>query len=342
MRLGGIALTERLHGLLYLDRYNSDFHIGCDLETLGAVFDITVGGVPGKLALPCAPEEWPDKVDNLGSITLRPPRSEDGGPNWRDDMHWGRAYSLWGPRDDRKRQATFGINYLHLSFEVPLGQVEQVCKTVAADEKRWLYQFFGYYDLFFKHKLSLSGSPSDLQPKTPTLDLFALEDGKRKQILYGAPETFQICIDRDYPKCVKGQFERICQLASDGREMPLAYQIQLSAYTAFADRDLKKAIVETASATEIALSQNLLKLLELKGGAKFAKGVLGRFRTLGGRVDLAKLMELPSFDRSKCEKLLINPRNKAVHEGEVHDLRGTLKAIDFTDALLSSLPSALF
>ena len=138
--------TERLHGVLYLEKFN----IGCDLATLGSVFDITIGGVPGKLALPREPKEWPDALKDM---RLRSPEAK-GGPVWRDALDWGHAYSYSPPRDGKERQASFKLEHLYLSFEVPSGDVEEFCQTVAADRWRWLYQFCGYYDLIFKHKLS--------------------------------------------------------------------------------------------------------------------------------------------------------------------------------------------
>lgn len=328
----GLSLS-RLHGLLELE--DSEFRLGCDLETLDTNFDITIGGVSGKLSIPCEPD-WPDTIGYLGEIRLNRPSEA---PDW-PKVFWGRPYSYGTKNGDR--QAYFGLFTLYMYFDVPFSQMAEASQSVYDDSSRWLYQFMGYYDLLFKSKLNPSGSDSQLLPKVPMLDIFALKDGKRKVLHKRPVGRFYFRENKDYsPLSVKERYVRACSLASEGREMPLPYQLQLGAYSAFNDRDLRKAVIETASASEIALSQALLKQLQ-KDGITYADAILKKYPTLGGRVELAEKMKLKGVNRPKCQEDLIKPRNNAIHTGQRPSIQTTLKAIAITDNILANLPDALF
>lgn len=120
-------------------------------------------------------------------------------------------------------------------------------------------------------------------------------------------------------------------LASSDTELPLPYRFQLTAYRAIKENDFRKAIVETAVASEIALTQaieNRLRLDQLP----YTDKILEKFRMLSGRVELARAMGFAVPENIKSA--LVEPRNMVAHRGESPTRRQAFAAVSATAKVL--------
>jgi len=107
----------------------------------------------------------------------------------------------------------------------------------------------------------------------------------------------------------------------------------LEAYRAYAREDYRKSILESATAVELCLTNRIKNEFEVIG-LSFGEKLLKKFRMLGGRFELIRLLEieLPEID---YQKLLIDPRNEVVHKAHFPDGSIASKVIEVSEGLLA-------
>jgi hypothetical protein len=147
--------------------------------------------------------------------------------------------------------------------------------------------------------------------------------------------TIIIREDGDNTALTRSQLTQILSYCNKSISPSLAYRLQLEAYRALRIGDYRKAIIETAVAAESALTSAIKKTL-YDFNIDYGEKLLEKFRMLGGRVELARMVgvSLPEID---YKTLLINPRNYVIHKADFASEDIAMAAVKAVDELLALL-----
>ncbi|MFC1554873.1 hypothetical protein ACFL7D_09580 [candidate division KSB1 bacterium] len=143
------------------------------------------------------------------------------------------------------------------------------------------------------------------------LDLLYDIDKNLEHIYRSTPTTITIEIGREDESLHIEQLRETVNLASGGYQPKLQYRILLEAYRARKDKDYRKAIIESATALEICLTERILREFNTQG-ITFGEKLLKKFRMLGGRFELVKMLGISHPDKD-YKTIIIEPRNNVVH-----------------------------
>ncbi|RJX34670.1 MAG: hypothetical protein C4531_03600 [Desulfurivibrio sp.] len=136
------------------------------------------------------------------------------------------------------------------------------------------------------------------------------------------------------------QMKKAALLASKGLSPRLQYRMLLEAYSARRNEDYRKAIIEGATALEVCLTMRILEEFNTQG-ISFGEKLLQKFRMLGGRFELIRLLgiSLPEKDYST---LIINPRNDVIHHAAFPDKALANQVIREVEELLQLFSPQLY
>lgn len=311
--------TRRLYGII---EFKSPLF--CRAEVLGRVFPVRVGQTVGSLELPSSPIDSGRPPDPL-SEPLIPPTDAKTWKHGDTQILWGRRFANQYPDGHPE------VRRALLQFDVLPDQLVEVSDNVYQNFEKWKTRFFEGLDLFstrwLPNEARVSGSrPSDL-------DLFVWnERGKQDHPYTELPISICLPIGRDLDAAISQiHVCDACKFASSNSDLPVPYQFQLAAYRAIMEEDFRKAIIETAVSAEITLTQSLEERLT-GDGISYAKQILDKYRTLGGRVELAKAMGLAV--PADIQAALVNPRNAVAHQGHLPTIKEALRAVNATKSVL--------
>jgi hypothetical protein len=136
------------------------------------------------------------------------------------------------------------------------------------------------------------------------------------------------------------QFREAAQLASKVLQPRLHYRMLLEAYSARRTEDYRKAIIEAATALEICLTMRILDEFNAQG-ISFGEKLLQKFRMLGGRFELVKLLDISLPDKD-YSTLVINPRNEVIHRASFPDKQLANQVIAEVEELLHLFSPQLY
>jgi hypothetical protein len=309
--------ATELYGLMRLQR-----PIRCSADALGIEVEVSIGGVVGAILTPLPPD-WSCALERPLDLPLRAPAVA---AQWTCG-EWGKPISFPG--------LTAMVEKVLLQFGVQNVSDDGTKIHAAYDE--WRTSFLSLIELLAKQWRQLrSFSTND----TSDLDLFCWSAaGKAERPYQRKMPHFTLRVAPD-ANLLTGQVLRaICDLLSRPFDLPVEYRLQLEAYRAGGVGNNRSAIVETAAAAETALTKAIDKKLA-RDGIGYAKQIMDKFRTLGPRAELAKIVgvPLPAVDLAK---VLIEPRNAVTHRGDFSDPAIALQAMEATDAILRLQDSEL-
>ncbi|MDO5653073.1 MAG: hypothetical protein Q4G39_03110 [Brachymonas sp.] len=316
--------NRTLFGLLTFDE-----PLLCARETLGATAPILIGGVGGICSLPRLPD-WSELPDDPLHAPLVPPEEARTWRQGSEPFAWGFPTSY--------PTGTGQVEMALLRFDVAGDSVSEEGARVIRGFDSWRTLFLCHLELLTKQRRI---QQIRVQNKIDDLDLFCWSaENKPERPWDKEPTEVQIVFPSEDTFLKVSQFNRLCELASAGIELPLEYRIQLEAYRALAVGDFRKAIIEAGAAAEVALTSAICAKLSTDG-ITHGDELLGKFRTLGGRLNLAKKigLQLPKLGISKN---LVQPRNEVVHKADFADHRTAYLAIEVTDELIHMQPGALY
>ena len=277
----------------------------CAANALGCTVDVIVGGIKGTLTLPSLPnwgpeEEYPLHKPLLGPIQAR---------TWKQGnelMFWGEPHSYPGG-ESAVEQALF-------EFLLEQDGFDTAAQCIYNGFEPWL-------DLFEKYVILLStqGRCSRVTVKNPRANQIHLlhpEESKPsfKHITYPQSITVNIATGGDLQR---EQFEEISRMSSELLPPRLEYLLLLEAYTARRNQDYRKAIIEASNALEVSLTNRISEEFKIQA-VSFGEKLLKKFRMLGGRFELARLLSIP-LPLKDYENLIIVPRNDVVHKAGFPD-----------------------
>lgn len=296
--------------------------ITCSMDCLGNRETIEISGLEGTLEMP-GPPDWSDSPKDPLNIPLAAPHDAVSWKLGNDSIFWGRPTCYPTGMSD--------IYRVLLTFEVDDELLDDYSEKIRRNLDRWKKLFVDYVELITKQRRYTNIGISKDDGAHYQI-FFEADDGKLIRTRNSSVGEI-VAIRQDENDALKGQqFKHICRLASRGAP-PIEYQLQLDAYRALFNADYRKAIIETAVAAETALTNSIRSKL-ITSGIGYADQLIEKFRMLGGRLELAKIiqLELPNID---FKSVLVYPRNDVIHRGEYKDASIALSAIKATDALLN-------
>ncbi|HPK33395.1 MAG TPA: hypothetical protein PK510_13305 [Ottowia sp.] len=324
--LSGADGKVRLYGILELKP-----SLVCHEDLLGATFAIAVNGIAGNLHIPGSPSKLDALADHL-NVPLVPPSDAATWQHRGDPIPWGVRYAVRYPDGHPE------VRRVLLTFDVRAEQFQEASIELRNDFNRWLAHLKEVLDLLSKRCL-IGPTYHVWDPAPKDLDLFAWgPDGKQKRAR--GVNVSHVTALSEVPDAVPRHehFRVACALASSGTPLPSPYQFQLAAYRAFEANDYRKAVVETAVAAEIALTNTIKRRLSSDGLA-YAQSIMKKFRMLSGRIELAQAMTLPL--PTNLKDTLVEPRNRVAHQGYEPTIEESRNAICATDEILiAQLPLA--
>mgnify|MGYP003377402004 CR=1 FL=1 len=256
---------QQLYGIIELEQ-----PIVCSKEVLGTSEPVVVGGVGGRLEFPQAPD-WSVPSKDPIRDPLRPP---DAARTWKQGdrpMFWG---SLASYPDCISR-----VERMLLLFELPEHEVSASGTLIQRGYGKWWSLFNDYLELITRQRRSQN---VQIDGATNNLDLFCWGlDGKADRP-YGKDQiNIVILMSSDDVSLNSSQLTRITSLASTATELAVELKVQLEAYRALGAGDYRKAIIETAVAAELTLT-NAIRSTFLSDKIAYGDKLLEKFRMLGG------------------------------------------------------------
>jgi hypothetical protein len=277
----------------------------CAANALGCTVDVSVGGIKGTLTLPSLPH-WGIKEDDPLHMPLLGPGQARTWKQGHELVFWGKPHS-YPDGESVVEQALF-------QFQLDPENFESGAECIYNGFVPWL-------DLFEKYVILLStqGRCSRVAVKNPRanqIDLLHHEESKPgfKRITYPQSIAVHIATGGDLHR---EQFEEISRMSSELLPPRLEYLLLLEAYTARKNEDYRKAIIEAANALEVSLTNRIAEEFRIQG-VSFGEKLLKKFRMLGGRFELARLLSIP-LPPKDYEALVIGPRNDVVHKAGFPD-----------------------
>jgi hypothetical protein len=277
----------------------------CAADTLGQAIDISFAGYEGTLTLPSLPEWGRDEQDPLRKPLLAPPPAR----TWK----CGDSLINWG-RPNSYPDGTSNVELALLEFSLVSENAETNAQEIYAAFGPWLRLFEQYVKLLTTQQTRTRVSGGD---GPGMLKLLFDEDSGLRHIPRNISTSIIIIMGGSDESLHLEQIKEAAKLASKGFHPRLQYQMLLEAYSARRKKDYRKAIIEGATALEICLTMRIEDEFNMQGIA-FGDKLLQKFRMLGGRFELIRLLgvNLPEKDYST---LVINPRNDVVHRAAFPD-----------------------
>lgn len=292
----------------------------CNPESLGKSANIKIGGVDGKLTLPSLPE-WGENEEDPLHKPLLGPQPARAWKRGETPIYWGSPTSY--------PTGTAEVELGLLEFSLDKNNPGTNVQNIYVEFSRWLTLFQDYVKLLTKQGTRKGVFGGDGPGR---LDLLSNDESGLKHISRTSrtPIIIEMC-SADvslHPQ----QFTMAAQLASDGLQPRLHYRMLLESYNARRNEDYRKAIIEAATAVEACLTIRIMEEFTSLGIA-FGEKMLQKFRMLGGRFELIRLLgvTLPEKDYST---LIINPRNEVIHRASFPDKRMANQVINEVEELL--------
>lgn len=292
----------------------------CSADALGQAIDISIGGHVGTLTLPSLPNWSKQKEEPLAKSLLGPIQAR----TWKKGenlIYWGSLNSY--PQGD----AT--VLLALMEFPSSHDHLESDAQKIYEGFGIWLKLFEEYVILLTtqntRNNVSVSG-------ESKSIEILTLKEARLKYI----PRTTHPIVtieSSDVDKYLHlEQLIEAARLSSKSLPPRFQYQLILEAYKARKDSDYRKAIVEAANALEACLTERIMEEFD-RQRLSFGEKLLQKFRMLGGRFELVKLLgiALPNKD---YESLINKPRNDVIHRGAFPDKKLANQVITEVEELL--------
>jgi hypothetical protein len=303
--------------------------IACARDVLGHRQVISIGGVEGTIEFPSLPVWSNAESDPLNMSLIAP----DAAKTWKrggEPIWWGRPTSY--PAGDSS------VNCVLLEFVIEESELKKVANKIRDAFMQWRSTFDEFLELITKQRRTRA---IEVTGEVSGLHMF-YRDAQDNHVWAYDDNSMHVTItsSREDTRLKLAQLKQICSLCSSNTRPSLEYLLQLDAYRAFRRADYRKAVIDSATAAEVVLTKAIIKRCDETG--QKAKKLLKKpgNTTLGGRHALASTLAvpLPDFD---LRKLVIKPRNDAVHEGKAMIKSTATQAVRAVDELLTLLNPSL-
>lgn len=302
-----------VHGIVKLST-----PIFCSSSTLGQSCEITVANQTCTLTFPSLPIL---EVDDGWGTALLPPEKVKPWKRGEKSLCWGYRVN-YQSGESRVEKVLF-------SCDVNRNSKEELCHGIYKEFGKWLRLFRMYVSLLTKHN---SWSVSGRSEYAQSLELYEDTEDTLMRINDKNPIEVSVHLDRAETALNYDQLVEACRLASLQLEPRLEYQMLLCAYEASGKKDYRKAIIESATALEICLTERIYQEFDNQG-ISFGDKLMKKYRMLGGLFDLIRMLEIGLPDKDYME-LIQTPRNRVVHKANFPDARLANQVISEVEELL--------
>ncbi|MGF1718307.1 hypothetical protein L4D08_25985 [Photobacterium chitinilyticum] len=301
------------------------YSISLDVSALGGAYDIEISKVKGKLYTPHLPAWEKNQEDPLGKLLLAPELA-DSWSRGSDQIFWGKPH--------RYPSGESSVHSILLAFEC--NSLDEDGSAVHKGFISWINLLLDYIEISTNQNVRVDQS---LNVYGDNFHLFYFdENGKSSGI--SDEKVIEICLDSWQKSIDAKSFQKACELASLGFQPKLCYKLFLEANRAYLQKDYRKTVIECGAAVETALTDAIVKKLQLLDTSEsdIDRRLRGN-KTLGGRFHLADsqlgldVLQIQYDYRS----ILVEPRNQAIHDAEFVTRQVARQAIEYTKKLLVTL-----
>jgi hypothetical protein len=221
----------------------------------------------------------------------------------------------WGYAHDR-HAATIRALAVAVHEEISVDQLESL--DLAA--RRWSQVLMQWLEMY-------AGGPATYMGHGPTVDTGDNRTGELVSREYRRGDIYE-------PQPVtQWDWGSAIARANEGEEPPPAVALMAAARTALLTGLFRAAVVDAATAAEIALSAALWERLSTDASPEIARALLDATRTFGARIDLATKVGIDVPPKIRDE--LLPARNRAVHAGTTPTALSAHRAVDAAGALVA-------
>ena len=310
-----VSITEFLSFFVILDLLSG---IEFANDALGHRENVTIGGINGVLETPSLPNSLSD-----GRRRLVPPKAATTWKCNNDPLFWG--YEIVYP------DGIVRLTELLIEFQVPASKIHDHSKLVKESLRSWCSTFFDFHDLLTKDPIARVSRDTD----SVQHELFILDASNRKTVPYQQTLRFSSPVTSGRYALDRANLSEICKLCSIGSQPSLPYRVQLQAYRALMEKDYRKAVIESAVAAEIVLTQALEKYFK-SAGLSYGDKIMQKFRTLGPSFELAEIVGV-TLPNLKFQEKVVKPRNLAIHQAKSFERSEASSVVRAVDQLLQML-----
>jgi len=291
--------NSQLNGIV-----NFEVPLICSKDALGQTIQISINGVPGTLTLPLAPLFSENEKDHL-RVPLAPPPAVETWKEGEKLVSWG--YLISYPK------CTSEVKKALFEFNVLSSKTEEICNIIYEGFDNWIQSFYQYLRLTTKQNTMKTINMKN--EHNPNIRLYNVNTN-----LYEFQNNLCISVIKrdDEHNLNLTKLKEVCELASTGKFPKLEYKLLLEAYDARLNNDYRKAIIESATALEICLTNRIM--IEFDNlNITFGEQLLKKFSMLGGRFNLTKILGI-NLPTSDFQNKILNPRNDVVHKAKFCDM----------------------
>jgi hypothetical protein len=268
-------------------------------EVLGQRFEISIGGCKGALLTPRLIPDIDEKSFS-GAFASQLMISPISMPSYISNIknEWGKPF--------RFPDLLSSVNKAVLAFEIMADEIDEKAQDIFADIDRWCDIFYKYTILMTNSKVLFKEGAeirnrSQLRLVSDCANPTEFSDKRPLNLSF---------VMRDEASCLDySAFQKICMWASQDKDIDLELLLYISAYEALIAKDYRKAIVESASATEICL----WKCIAHKQNRIYTNS-MNKEMTLGRLIKTAQQISIDISDYQLYQKIA-KPRNDVMHHG---------------------------
>lgn len=310
-----VSIAEFVSFFVILDLRN-----GIELanNALGHRENVTIGGINGVIETPTLS----NKV-GAGCRLLVPPKSATTWKCGNDPLFWGQEIAY--------PDGIVRLPVLLIEFQVSASKIHDHSTLVNKSLGSWCSTFVDFHDLLTKAPVARVSRSSD----SAQHELFILDANNRKAVPYQQTLRFSSPVTSGRYALDRANLSEICKLCSIGYQPSLPYRVQLQAYRALMEKDYRKAVIESAVAAEIVLTQALEKYFK-SAGLSYGDKIMQKFRTLGPSFELAEIVGV-TLPNLKFQEKVVKPRNLAIHQAKFFERREASSVVRAVDQLLQML-----
>ncbi len=301
----------------------------CAQDALGQSVPVTIAGANGTLSMPLLPEWGKSEKDPLRHKLGAPPEAK----GWKSGgypIHWGQ------PVEHPSGHST--VEKALLKITIKNTTDEEISQKIYAAFPNWLHLFKQYIQLLTTQYTM--GENRIVIDRYKNLMLFEFPNDKFEHVPNSQHDALAIEIGGKDTSIHLIHLQEACRLASLQAEPRLEYALLLEAYSAKAVGDYRKAIIETATALEVGLTNRIIQEFQTLN-IFFGEALLNKYQTLGRRLELAQLLKILKPDQ-ETRKLIVEPRNDVIHKGVAPDRKMINAAIEKASSLLHFLSPTVY
>lgn len=316
----------RLEGIIYLK--NS---VTIDAECLDKQFSISVSGFGGILTTPILDPEFKtkDKDRSFASYELLAPSGLNS--EIKIEGKWGVPFS-W-PKGDSSLEA-FGF-----WFDINEEQISESTKQIYAELSNWIELLKDNLSILSGQDLGMArfGISQVLVERIEKRDLYISKESKLID-RYFPPQNVNVIVDKKSGVTLN-QLSDAIKLTNENKHPLLELELLREAKQALMTNNLRKSILDSATALELCLINTIRANLDMAEPLK--NEILKNYNSIAKKRQLLKVLkiDLPKFDYQDDFETL---RNKAIHIGQLPTKEEARQALKIATTVITELTKDKF